>query len=463
MSGPSQRLRNILIRNRAALGLDTENLSDNEDLIENENFSFSVEPDNSLNAQEELVQLLNNLSLDSNQFSDTSKMENLRFHSSLLPTFSGNQDHLESFIISIDEFYSLYSTTEDQKKLVLAAIKFKLIDDAKNFLLSRPDLTTWTSIKDALRQKFGDPITYPILLQQLQYTKINKDENILEFVERLKTFVQRITSKIQCEVQDQQSKLLLINQVEKTSVLILTANSPQTLKTMLMLQGPDKLNDALKHVLNYNMIESQVNFSNNHSTLQNVAPKHQNNYNRYKNKSLNNVTYPPTNYYLPNPPQKFPSQPIFVQPQQVRRHFPTNAQVFGNQATHTQANNRAPPKDTPTPMTISTAGPSRVQQQKQPPFRYPNPFQATGPPNFAAQELSNVEVLPEISYNPYDMGQPAASYQDTSYYPQTEENNYYQENYNTNQSYLDFNSENQQNPENDPENFWNPASKESLT
>ena len=76
--------------------------------------------------------------------------------------------------------------------------------------------------------------------------------------------MQRIFSKLHCEVADADAnaKLILINQIEKTSVLILTANSPQTLKTMLMLQRPNTIDDAYTHVLNYNMIESQVNFTN---------------------------------------------------------------------------------------------------------------------------------------------------------------------------------------------------------
>ena len=152
---PSQKLKNILIRNRASLGL----------IVENENFDVSnlssqnISEENNLDS---LSSLLDNLSLDLNLPNSNIKMENLRFHTSLLPTFSGTQNHLESFIISIDEFYQLYFTNNgiEQNKVVLAAIKSKLIDSARDFLLSRPDLDSWPSIKEALRQKFGNPISY---------------------------------------------------------------------------------------------------------------------------------------------------------------------------------------------------------------------------------------------------------------------------------------------------------------
>lgn len=42
---------------------------------------------------------------------------------------------------------------------VLGVIKNKLIDEAKNIHLSRPDIVSWHDLKNLLRQKFGDPIT----------------------------------------------------------------------------------------------------------------------------------------------------------------------------------------------------------------------------------------------------------------------------------------------------------------
>lgn len=476
MSDASQRLRQILQRNRVALGLDLSNISENNEIEssnEADNFedsegfrSFNLTVNNSPDVQDELINLLDNLSLNN----DSPNMESLRFHTTLLPNFSGNQDHLESFILSIDEFYSLYSTNgEAQKKLVLAAIKSKLVDDAKNFLLSRPDLIDWTPIKEALRQKFGDPITYPILMQQLQYVRINKNEGLLEFVDRLKTFVQRIISKIQCEVADQNSKILLVNQIEKTAVMILTANSPQTLKTMLMLQCPDKINDALTHVLNYNMIESQVNFSNNnfqqynkYSQIQNPIQKKFNATHKNSSNSVNrpptDISHPQINYLLPAQ-QTFPSQPIFVNPRPVQRNYPTNSQVFGNQA-KTQQFNRPPPRqDALVPMSISTAGPSRMTQQRQPPFKYPSLFQPSGPPNFTSQELSNVETQPELPiYNPYDVEQSTMTHYEE--YPQYEEESYNPEEYTNIQ---DFTPNNAQNLENKQENFSIQASNAALT
>ena len=398
MSSPSNRLQHILSKNRAFLGLSSTP-------------KLNLSPSStSSDSQEQLAELLENLSLSSEDNSileytvrpiDNTKMETLRFHSSLLPTFSGEQSHLESFIISINEFFSLYdSQNADQNKLVLAAIKSKFSDKARDFLLSRPDLTSWPLIKDALRIKFGDPITYQILLQQLQYIKIYRNENILQFVDRLKTFVQRIIAKIQCEVNDNSAKIALLSQVEKTSVLILTANSPQTLKTLLMLQQPNTLDDAYNHVLNYNMIESQVNFTNTNSILhrnQFGTPPNRNNHQFSQNSAFrsSNQTHHLNPHLAPMSfpaDQKFSSQPVPIQHRPTQRH---NAQTFGKPK-NVFAPTHKTISDPPVPMSVSTAGPSRMSYQSQPPPQRQNNFQ-----------LTNVETYPDCNNpEPYFVDQP---------------------------------------------------------
>ena len=452
----SLRLRKILLKNKVALGLKFQDKTESSDSSSSSSENSDCENnilENTLTpeVQEELLNLIDNLNLD-NQ-----KMENIRFFTSLLPTFSGDQDHLESFIKAVDEFYNIYFTPlapEDQKKVVLAAIKSKLVDSAQHFLLSRPDLSDWSSIKTELRKKFGDPITYSILMQQLQYFKLNKGENILQFVDRLKTFVQRIISKINCEVPNDAAKLLLINQVESTSVLILTANSPQTLKTMLMLQRPGTLNDAYTHVVNFNMIESQVNFTNQVSlqnTQRNLNNNNNNSYNSHKyfNKQNFNSQPPMPTFSQTNP---FPRQPINVQPRPIPRHYPTNAQVFGRQSKPMYQQNNPPKQESPVPMSISTAGPSRIQP-RQTSTRYPNFFQSTGPRNFISEELTNVQI--SEPYESSHLNQPP----DIFYTDQLEDQ---PQNFDPDYDNLHY-TQNFENSEENSENFQNQASNQKLT
>ena len=212
--------------------------------------------------------------------------------------------------------------------------------------------------------------------------------------------MQRIFSKLHCEVADANAKLILINQIEKTSVLILTANSPQTLKTMLMLQRPNTIDDAYTHVLNYNMIESQVNFTNMSNVNNNQFTNNNNNHNFYTKQSP--VRFLSNQAPMTFPQQQFPSQPIQIRPRPVQRHYPTNTQVFRKSRNVFPPQNHNKPKlDPPTPMSTSTAGPSRQYQQRIP-FRPPNFFQSSGPKNFVSQELTNIETntnsYPDVPY-----------------------------------------------------------------
>lgn len=459
----SNRLKKVLFEHRASLRLgqifDSESSDSETDQLDEECNSDKVVT----HEQEELVELIDNLNINTlsaplQSNSNRIKMENIRFHTTLLPTFSGKQEHLESFILSVDEFFATYyNGTNEQKQLVTAAIKSKLVEDARNFCLSRPDLNNWNAIKTGLRQKFGDPVTYQILLQELQYIKINKYESLLQFVERIKTFVQRIIAKIQCEVLDQASKLTLLSQVENTAVLILTANSPQTLKTMLMIQRPNSLDAAFQHVINYNMIESQVNFTQINTVHH---QRHQQNQNQQFNTNTQNRHTRPVHKPLFNPfapgnqftqPKQFPSQPINIQSRpNVNRHYPTNSQVFGRQPQF------KPKFDTPTPMSTSTAGPSRLFQQRQP-QRYNN-FQPSGQRNFISQELTNLEVNPQFEDQVYyDNNTPNNCCFDN--YPQMPNDEYIQDPNTEFEEIIDCQNQNFQ----EPENFQDVASDKELT
>lgn len=119
--------------------------------------------------------------------------------------------------------------------------------------------------------------------------------------------------------------------------------------------------------------------------------------------------------------------------------------------------NNAPRRDAPVPMSISTAGPSRVQQQRQPSLNYPNFFQPTGPRNFTSQELSNVEINPH--HDPYMPNQSSEPSQDfDTYYSYPEEQPSPQD---TPDQNLDF--ENFENNEENFENFPKLASNPELT
>lgn len=194
--------------------------------------------------------------------SNTVKMSDaLRATVSLLKTFDGNTNRLEAFINITDRFYNRYYTGDElQKEFVNLAITSKLVGEANDFVLTRPDLTSWPAIKEALRLKFGDPISRQNLTQQLMFSTKNRNESTLDYVLKLKSLVHRISGKIQFEQLDNNTKQTLIAQTEPTATHNLMANVPQELRTVLIIQNPTNLSTAQNLIVNYEMINNQILF-----------------------------------------------------------------------------------------------------------------------------------------------------------------------------------------------------------
>ncbi|KAK9879626.1 hypothetical protein WA026_006692 [Henosepilachna vigintioctopunctata] len=186
-----------------------------------------------------------------------------------LRQFTGRSEHLESFLNSADRFYERYGRTQDNSlsEFVFASICSKIIDEAGNFILCRPDLGTWPEVKQALKEKFGDKIDRHVLQQQFIFLTRNKHENISDFIERLKLTKMRLNLKINSDTHvDPQTKLSLIQQNEITAITVLISNCNSELRTLLMLKNPSNIDEATSLVLNHSLMEQQQISVINHGT-----------------------------------------------------------------------------------------------------------------------------------------------------------------------------------------------------
>ncbi|KAL3290586.1 hypothetical protein HHI36_024355 [Cryptolaemus montrouzieri] len=294
----------------------------------------------------------------------------------LLPTFDGNPNRLEHFIQSIDEFYiSFFNTNEILKKYVFARIKSKLLGEAHNLLYCRSDITTWENLKIALRHKFGDPISYLVLLHELNYFNKLKNESLMDFINRLKQFMQRIFAKIQAEEANPSVREAFNLQTKKTAIITLI-NSQISLRIQL---------NASRQIPNRN-------------------PS-----NRNKNQNTNN-----TQIYKMQIPQNsncFPSQPINIQPRQIQLRFPSNIPAFKQSKQNVFAPQRNQNFPKPVPMCKTNAPLSdnkigstgtvsmRTYRPNKPQSREYNHFSNIQPTQkYTVQELTNLECE-NPSYN----------------------------------------------------------------
>lgn len=325
---------------------------------------FNTQSDNISESVNEILNLISNLSID-----NMTTLSAAKEIAHTLKPFSGKSEHLEFFVNSIDKFYNRYNIATDEtlQEFVFATICSKIIDEAGDYLLCHPELTTWPLIKDELRNKFGDKINRHTLSQQLNFLSKYKNESTLDFLDRIKILKNRINVKINSERLVQATKTALIEQNERSAITVLLANISSELRTILMINNPQDLDDTYNLVLNHTIIEQQIN--NRHQVLRNNIPQtltnpRQNNRHQHQPNFNNSYSHINTNSYQ-NP---FPNQPINIQPRPVQHRFPTNAEVFGKPQNIFNKNRRV--MDAPTPM----SGVS-IQPRNQQPFQRPQPSQ----------------------------------------------------------------------------------------
>ncbi|KAL3269001.1 hypothetical protein HHI36_008086, partial [Cryptolaemus montrouzieri] len=357
-----------------------------------------------------LSELLGNFSLEENSVDNVkqSNKMNVESFAKLLPSFEGNPNHLEHFIQSIDEFYiSFFNTNEIQKKYVFACIKSKLLGEAHNLLYCRSDITTWENLKIALRHKFGDPISYLVLLHELNYFNKLKNESLMDFINRLKQFMQRIFAKIQAEEANPSVREAFNLQTEKTAIITLISNSPDVLKSYLLTIEPSSLDDAIACTSNYNLVDSQISLRNQLNASRQIPNR--NPFNRNTNQNTNN-----TQIYKMQIPQNsnyFPSQPINIQPRQNQHRFPSNIPAFNQSKQNVFAPQRNQNFPKPVPMSITNAPlpdnkigstgtvSMRTYRPNKPQSREYNHFSNIQPTQkYTVQELTNLECE-NPSYN----------------------------------------------------------------
>ena len=335
----------------------------------------------------------NNLNLPSFITTQPDMADALRSTVTLLKTFDGTPSRLEAFINQIDTFHTRYFTNDaSQQEYVLLAIKSKITGSAEDFLLTRPDLTTWDEIKLALRQKFSDPVTRANLQQQLIFLT-KKNESTQDYIQKLKALVTKINTKICTEIPNIEARTILINQNELTATQNLLANISNELRTLLIVQNPQNLDSAIDIITNYEILTSQSSFKNTYIQNHNQT-KHntQKTFNPFLTKQLT------PNHFLTRSQTPNFSKPNYQNYQTNNNLFRTNQPFFKmpfkpQQNTNfnkpfTSQNNQPSKQQYPQPMSGVSIQPRRNLSHIRP---SQNPFQPTGKPNFTFQELTHLE------------------------------------------------------------------------
>jgi hypothetical protein len=244
----------------------------------------------------------------------------------------------------------------------------KLVDRAQILVGSRLELTDWNQIKTALNNCFGDKRNIECLEQDLLLATPLKNEPPLEFGKRLQVYRSTLAQKINSQTNmDQATKIIYLRQYEQICLKTFIRGLTGSLQCFIRLKNPENIEVAMTYVIeeenfhySQNLFKNPVppktcpqnNFSNFNK---NFKTQNAQNFNYQNNNQNQNFTNRPMQQPMPQPMQymqqpmrytqqpmqlynkfsqnnqqnKFPSQPIYVQPRETNQKYFTNRQVFG--------------------------------------------------------------------------------------------------------------------------------------
>lgn len=347
-----------------------------------------------------------------------SKLENIK-------PFDGDSNMLNRFIKRCDDLVTKYKTFNDNdlNQHIFECIQEKLIGKAEVMIGRRAELDNWEKLKPALIQCFSDRRDLDCLVQELTRTRPYKNEDLLNFGNRLQILRSNVFQRISNDptISDNDRKCQF-NHYDKTALNTFIAGCSGTMRHNMYIKKPNSLEDAMASVTEFENFEKM--FRNSSAFPENKITQKVNNFShKPPNLSYQNNYNPNFSQNLQHPfnPQFYvrsawPNQPINVQPRPVvQQRFPTNRQVFGKPQNVFRPN-QIPPKLLPLPEPMSTTSrnptinSNRQNFQTRPPYRnyfqYQNSLYPNQKPTFVSQELyynednenTEIENDPETYY-----------------------------------------------------------------
>lgn len=107
--------------------------------------------------------------------------------SCVIPQFDGDQKLLSLFVSKCEYVIARFRGHENpaQDLYVYHTITSKLRGKAAVLISERRDIETWTQLKEALTQHFGDPRSEECIAIELENLKINNGESHTDFCGRI--------------------------------------------------------------------------------------------------------------------------------------------------------------------------------------------------------------------------------------------------------------------------------------
>lgn len=301
----------------------------------------------------------------------------------IIPLYEGGSKNLSYFIQQCEKFISTYRiTTPGQEQCTLNKLLFEIccskLTGAARDTLVISNCTTWSQVKDALINRFGDQRNETLLENDLITCFQSTNENYDQYYERIKSKLQILLEHVNLREVDHNIRIYKTNLYTNRALNTYQAGLLEPYRSFILYKSPVSLEDCLVQLRNYDNHKQQINFLNF------VRQKTPNKTSRFQE-----ATKPfKANYYQPVPNPQTNAQPIASPSNhQTQNLFPrrpiNNLNQFNNYNSQRQKQ-----QFTPTPMSISTNNTFQTNRNQQPRTNY---FRSTAPRNFISEELHNVQ------------------------------------------------------------------------
>ncbi|XP_028160129.1 uncharacterized protein LOC114352655 [Ostrinia furnacalis] len=175
--------------------------------------------------------------------------------SSVIPVFNGDEKLLNLFIQKCEYVIRTCRVdgNPDQDLYVYHVITSRLTGKAATLISERQDISTWTELKLALEQHFGDPRSEECIAIELETLKITNSESYLDFCNRIQHVKSTLIAKVNL-IADENLKRSKAIIYDNLAMNVFLYNLPEDLLRIVRLKGCSSLKSALSIVL------EEVNF-----------------------------------------------------------------------------------------------------------------------------------------------------------------------------------------------------------
>lgn len=271
-----------------------------------------------------------------------------------LPTFDGNFCDLYTFIDLVDRVGFVLETYDDvSQRIFLDIIKSKLIGNAKDVAEINNNLTSWTELKEALTNNFGDRLSSEQLYDLMRSLKFKNTAK--QFFDEIITVLKRLNMKTRIDNQNDQNYDALIVANKRTALNVFKNKLPEPMKSIIICRNPDNIENAMKilHGCNYAFYNPNPQMQNQNREIRNTNFQNKNQ-NQNSNNIQPNENYRNRNNAIQNQDHSYnPYQNQYnsyeQQPNSNQNHLNTNTYQQNNRNFYNVTRNT---NDRPVPMEI---------------------------------------------------------------------------------------------------------------